>query len=293
MNRIIRNKKKIAISIAVIVVLYVLTFIVFFTTIKSQITHDYPARTPKIVIFGDTRTNHAEHRKIIKMMRDEKPSVVFNTGDLMTHGWSMFSWYFYHTIEKDLINEAEYFPAMGNHEHHSWFYYYYFDLPGKENYYSVNRYGIHFVVLDSNLGGKKFKPQAKWLEKDLEKNKNAPFIFLVFHHPLYSTMKIEDEKHIKEYIEPLLVKYDVPAVFNAHLHSYERSEVRGVQHIITAGGGAPLRKPIRHNDYSKVYVHDYNYTTMEFQGQNLAYKAYDYNRNVIDSLVFTPRKESM
>ncbi|WP_022849962.1 metallophosphoesterase family protein [Limisalsivibrio acetivorans] len=272
-------------------VLYIAFIFFIFLYFHYEIKHDPISRIPKIVIYGDTRTYHDTHRKIVEMIRSESPSVVFHTGDLMTHGWGLPDWFAFHRIEKELIKETDYYATLGNHEHNSLLYYLYFDFPGNEEYYSVDRYGIHFTVLNSTGDLSKDSEQYKWFVHDLRDHKDAAFKFVIFHHPLYSRMKVEDEMNIGESILPIMKKFKVHAVFNAHLHSYERSYVDGIHHIITAGGGAPLRGPRRENDYSKVYVRNYHYTKMYFEGDELVYKAIDIDGKEIDSLRFYPHKD--
>ena len=39
-----------------------------------------------IVIYGDTRTNHKPHKKIVKLIEARKPETVFHTGDMVNNG---------------------------------------------------------------------------------------------------------------------------------------------------------------------------------------------------------------
>ena len=49
-----------------------------------------------IIIYGDSRTNHQIHQKIIDEIIETKPSLVFHTGDLVGNGlnpdhWTIFN----------------------------------------------------------------------------------------------------------------------------------------------------------------------------------------------------------
>jgi 3',5'-cyclic AMP phosphodiesterase CpdA len=89
-----------------------------------------------------------------------------------------------------------------------------------------------------------WEKQIKWLESDLELHKDADFVFVSFHHPLYSSPESDDrreeQRELRKRFEPLLKRYRVTAVFSGHDHFYERNEVDGIHYIVTGGGGAPL-----------------------------------------------------
>ena len=206
-----------------------------------------------IVVYGDTRTNHQDHRNVVAAIMRTEPEVVFHTGDLVENGLAPEQWVIFGRITDRMRREAEFFPAIGNHENDSDLYFDNFDLPNNERWYSVRRNGIQFLVLDSCSGIETGSEQYQWLEEQL-KNSAAPYIAAVFHHPPYSTGPHgEDEMNLRESIVPLFEQYGVDVVFNGHDHAYERSLKGGVYYIVAGGGGAPLYGQQRESEYSQVF----------------------------------------
>ena len=60
------------------------------------------------IIYGDSRTNHEIHQKIIDEIIKLKPSVVFHTGDLVENGLIPDQWVIFNDIVSDLMEIAEF-----------------------------------------------------------------------------------------------------------------------------------------------------------------------------------------
>jgi len=103
-----------------------------------------------IVIFGDSQLNEAIQRKVVQAILTFKPSVVFRVGDNVEDGNDPEQWKLFNDINEPLLKTAEYFPALGNHEKESTLYFNNFPSLNGRRWYSVDRQGIHFVILDSN-----------------------------------------------------------------------------------------------------------------------------------------------
>lgn len=95
-------------------------------------------------------------------------------------------------------------------------------------YYSYNYGNAHFISLDS-YGS--FNDTAsimyKWLERDLQNNKQK-WTVAYFHHPPYSKGSHNSDWEIelidmRNHIVPLLEKYGVDLVLSGHSHNNERS----------------------------------------------------------------------
>jgi hypothetical protein len=129
-------------------------------------------------------------------------------------------------------------PAVGNHEYNKYrdkrrtlskFWRPQFTLPQngiaglKETNYYLNYQGTRFVVLNSN---EKIEPQARWLEKVLERNPNL-WTVVVFHHPVYSSIRGRDNKEVRNHWEPLFEKFKVDLVLQGHDHVYSRGRSPG------------------------------------------------------------------
>jgi predicted phosphodiesterase len=245
-----------------------------------------------ILIYGDTRTNHERHRKVMAKMLLYRPVVVFHTGDLVEDGFDSSEWDTFNNITADLRAGAEFFPALGNHENQSSLFFDNFDLPGNEQWYSVERNQIHFIVLNSCVATLAQSEQYQWLESDLANVPNSiKFIVAVFHHPPYSTgPHAEDEMGLRETIAPLFEQYHVDIVFNGHDHSYERSFCGERYYIVTGGGGAPMYPQIRHHPCSQLYLMKNHFCRLSRIGEELRVGVYDSNQRMIDQFVVTRTK---
>ncbi len=200
------------------------------------------------VVFGDTRTRHDLHRRIVQAIVATDPEFVVHTGDLVADGFDTAQWPRFFEIERELLRKTVYYPVLGNHERNNARFYEFFDV--QRPYYSFNWGSAHFAVLDSDLANWSVSPgererfwaeQLAWLEEDLRKAAKADFRFLVMHHPPMTAYQKEDHMS-KETpgLIPVCEKYKVTAVFAGHDHNYQRHLKNGVHYIVTGGGGAPL-----------------------------------------------------
>jgi hypothetical protein len=215
------------------------------------------------VTLGDTRSRHDVHQKIVGGIIKEKPLFVVNTGDLVSNGDNIKDWEQFFTINQPLMSNIPYFPVLGNHENDSQFYYDFFDLPGNERYYNFSVGDALFLVLDSegpkfqtpvyikkedreafweNYNLDYFKQQKAWVKNILDLNRDAGYIFVFMHKPLYSIKKsrLEGAKLRREFWGNIFEINHVQVVFSGHDHHYHHAVHGGTHYITTAGGGAGL-----------------------------------------------------
>jgi 3',5'-cyclic AMP phosphodiesterase CpdA len=144
-----------------------------------------------MAVYGDTRTGHTMHQIIADSMMTVQPAVVFHTGDLVNNGNIAEEWDIFNDITQRIRNNAEFFPALGNHENQSQLFFDNFDLPNNEQWYSVERNYTHFVILNSCVATGDPSEQDKWLQEDLYAvHDTIRFIVVIFHHPPYSTERM-------------------------------------------------------------------------------------------------------
>jgi hypothetical protein len=127
-------------------------------------------------------------------------------------------------------------PAWGNH-----------DLSGdstaavlgaRRHWYRWALDGAEILVLDSNRWSD--PKQRGWLARTL-KRFNVPLTVVVFHHPPYSVGTVHgSHRGVREAWVPLFEKHGVDLVLSGHNHLYERSLVRGIDYVVTGGGGSAL-----------------------------------------------------
>src|SRR5205085_12251619 len=139
----------------------------------------------QFVVFGDTRTRNDVHRQVIQaVLKQGIPDFVVHTGDLVADGFDSSLWPTFFDIERDLLRQTAFFPALGNHERNTKEYYEFFrvDTP----YYSFNWGNAHFAVLNSDFGNAAnsnsaketfWTAQTRWLDEDLAASQKADFRF--------------------------------------------------------------------------------------------------------------------
>jgi len=238
-----------------------------------------------IVVYGDTRTNHDDHRKVVEAIMKINPEVAFHVGDLVADGRVKAQWDVFFEISEPLLKIAEFYPVLGNHERNSQLYFDNFELPNNERWYSVDKYNIHFIILDSNVDSSIGSEQYNWLEADLKnRDKNVTFTAVVLHHPPYSTgHHKKDEKGLRETVVPLFEKYNVDIVFAGHDHDYERSLVNGIYYIVTGGGGAPHDRPqARTSPYSQIFINTLEFCALSIKDSQLLVEVFNEKSELID-----------
>lgn len=247
-------------------------------------TSDTPLPLLPIVIYGDTRTDHVAHRRVVDAIMKAKPRVVFHTGDLVEHGLNPDHWAVFKEITSELFETAKFYPSLGNHENDSRLYFDNFDLPNNERWYSVEVNHIHFVVLDSNSDIGKGSEQYQWLENDLRSiSAKRRLVIAIFHHPPFSTgPHAEDEKSLRKTFVPLFEKYGVDMVFNGHCHAYERSLRNNIYYIVTGGGGAPLHDQVRASPHSQVFIKVHHFCRLTVGENLITLSVFDIDSNLID-----------
>lgn len=203
------------------------------------------------VVFGDTRTRHDLHRRVIQAISATNPDFVVHTGDLVQNGNNTAQWPVFFDIEKDLLRKTVFYPVLGNHERNNARFHEFFETG--TGYYSFSWGSAHFSMIDSDVANvaesssereRFWTGQRHWLEEDLQKNQKADFRFVVMHHPPI-TVNHGNEGHVSKdtpLLIPLFEKMKVTAVFAGHDHDYQRHVQNGIQYIVTGGGGAPLAK---------------------------------------------------
>jgi acid phosphatase type 7 len=194
------------------------------------------------IVYGDTReqapalTQLNRHKLVADRIAQEQGiSFVLHTGDLVFNGDDLGEWGRFFEAGRQMLSSIPFFPVAGNHENNSSDYY---DTFGVAPYYSFNCANAHFALLDSNDGAD-LDAEAAWLSIDL--SVDTDWKFAVCHHPLYTS----DSNHwggntdLQEHWEPVFMENGINAVFNAHVHVYERDYENDIHYITIATGGAP------------------------------------------------------
>lgn len=217
------------------------------------------------VAIGDSRSRLDVHAKIVEKIMEKNPKFVVNSGDLVGNGLSIHDWEAFFKVNKEFMKNTPYYPVLGNHEKDSPYYYNFFDLPNNERYYNFTVGDALFIVLDSegprtnmpayvtddekdkywyDSGIKYQETQKEWLEDVLNLNKEAGFVFVFQHLPLYSVKKsrVEESKMARKFWGDIFARHGVQVFLNGHDHHYHHAIDNGVHFITSAGAGAPLYK---------------------------------------------------
>lgn len=272
-----------------------------FTTFPDKIV---PFR---FIVIGDTRSRHDIHRRNVERMIAEKPLFVINTGDLVGDGLNIHHWEKFFEINKDLMRSTPYYAALGNHEDDSRYYYDFFSLPGNERYYTFNVGDALFVVLDSegpafqtpayikkenreyfwnNYNLKYFEEQKAWLDHTLTMHKDAGYIFVFFHAPLFSVKpsRVEDAKMRRAFWGDIFERHGVQVVMNGHDHHYHHAFAGGTHYITTAGGGAGLYDATALQPETVKVAKVEHFVVVDVGLQQAVLRAIDINGNLIEEI---------
>ena len=207
-----------------------------------------PGVSFRFVVFGDTRTRHEWHQKIVNAIVKVEPDFVVHTGDLVADGSDGAQWPVFFSIERELLRRTVFFSVLGNHERNNRRFYSFFNVTTP--YYSFDWGSVHFALLDSDIGNVAagsadrqsfWSEQQRWLEEDLAKAKSAEFRLVVMHHPPITAVKRrQGDDKLLQGLMAVFEKHEVTAVFSGHDHNYQRHLKNGVTYVVTGGGGAPL-----------------------------------------------------
>lgn len=244
------------------------------------------------VVYGDSRSRHDVHRKVLEKILAAKPAFVVHTGDQVADGQNASQWPTFFEVTRELLRSTPFFPALGNHERNTPFWYQLFAKTS--GYYSFDWANAHFTILNSDVRNvtppeaqeEYWSKQIAWLEEDLEKSRNADFHFVVFHHPPYTAVqrRKEESARVAARLAPLLRKHKVDAVFGGHDHNYQHHLESGIHYVVTGGGGAPLydvSAPIPGVTLKAESIE--NYVLARMEGRTVRFEARALDGRLLDS----------
>jgi len=193
------------------------------------------------VIYGDTRTFPEQHKKVIAAITQYNPEFLIHTGDYIQDGRIWDQWQEFFDASRSFSSFIPLLTVIGNHERTADNYLKLFALPGNEQWYSFDYLNAHFVMLNTEEDFSPGSLQYQWVEAELKNSRpKYKWLFVIQHRQTFSSGKRGSDKKILENLEPLFRHNQVDVVFCGHEHFYERQRQKGVNYIITGGGGAPL-----------------------------------------------------
>jgi hypothetical protein len=272
------------------------------TSLKPGITLNFSqfvaGKPIHMVAYGDTRfadpavttgTNPRVRKWLVDRIAEEKPSVLLITGDTPFHGASTDDWkVFDQETEPWRTERILQLPTTGNHEVYGGrdqgLSNYLDHFPAIERHlnYSALLGNVEVISLDMDgLGGEQ---QVIWFGDQLEHvPPQVDFLMILYHMPwmadeqthvfirLPSADALEFRKVLEAHLDKLRARV---LVLNGHIHNYERFERRGVEYVVTGGGGAePYPLLIRgaadlYHDHPRGHP-VYHYLTLDVSGRSL------------------------
>ena len=273
----------------------------------------YPDKTIpfNFAAIGDTRSRKDIHSKILAKVMEVNPRFLINSGDLVGNGRSINDWESFFEVSNKFMRNIPYYPVLGNHEKDSPYYYDLFDLPNNERYYYYTVGDALFIVVDSE-GIHETTPayiknrekywtdsgldydikQKEWLEKVLELHKEAGFIFVFQHLPLYSIMKnrVEESEETRNFYGDIFERHGVQVFINGHDHHYHHALKNNVHYITAAGGGAPLYDFDAIQPETVKYSKIEHFLNVEVNKKEAVIHVIDINDNEIETIKVKRRK---
>lgn len=191
------------------------------------------------IVYGDTQDelpnfSQNERHKLVadRIAQEENVLFVINTGDLVNDGNNSADWDRYFAATRTMGAKLPVYPAHGNHDGDSLYY----DIFQVSPYYSFACANASVIILDTIDSQPK---QTEWLKTDLENDQEWKFVF--FHYPMYTSEAnhFGGWENFKQDWENIFIDNGVNAVWNGHIHAYERYWENGVMYMVVGIGGGP------------------------------------------------------
>ena len=257
-----------------------------------------PGQPIRLVAYGDMRftdpgvtsgTNPRVRKWLVEHIADKHPDALLLTGDMPFTGSSTADWQVFQAETARWREERILLlPAPGNHEvkgdKSAGIANYLANFPSiaKHRYYSAVLGSVEVISMDSNLPTGPSSAQGKWFASQLNNVPNQiEFLFILFHIPwmadrqsqVFAGIPTGESIALRNILEARLARIHAKVViFNGHIHNYERFESRGVEYVITGGGGAEPY-PLLFRGHADLYRDPgfpvYHYLTLEVSNHQL------------------------
>ncbi len=236
-----------------------------FTTMSTD-----PCEPFTFIVIGDNRADfdgtgpNPNWEGILAEALAHAPLFFVNTGDMVKNGDDPVEWSNFIDMSEPGFAQVPSILSIGNHDNEgdngpTSHFAQLFEFPKNsqnnyESYFSLDIGPIHFVNLDSNIGGASFADQVVWLASDLAAT-DKPWKMVVQHHSIYSRgnhftgeeFDGDRQGYLNAELIPLYDANDVDFVFSGHSHNYERYaptvgvdpefDDSGIPRSCPAGGG--------------------------------------------------------
>ena len=234
-------------------------------------------------------TNPRVRKWLAGRIADERPQALLLTGDMPYVGSKSGDWQvFQNETSRWREQHIVQLPATGNHEIRGDRvvginnFLANFPAIAKHRYYSALLGNVEVISLDCTLSSTSTSPQARWFETQLNQvQSQVDFLFILYHMPWMADRQTQvfvglpspEALKLRNIVESHLSRIRAKiVVFNGHIHNYERFERRGVEYVVTGGGGAEPY-PVLFRGSADLY-HDsgfpvYHYLTLDVSNHQL------------------------
>jgi acid phosphatase type 7 len=269
------------------------------------------SRGARFLYLGDAQTGLENWGRLLKAAHRRHPDVDFIllAGDLVDRGNERTNWDHFFLRADGVFDRVPLMPCVGNHEYLDMgprLYRAFFELPRNgpkgidpDLVYYFECGDACVAVLDSTIAV--FDPiqarrQAEWLDATLE-NTEAPWKFVLFHHPVYPSHPWRDTPALREHWVPIFDKHHVDLVLQGHDHAYLRTyPLRGHRRVEAPSEGTIYVVAVSgdkfvdqaHRDYidvGKTGVSTYQTIDIDGPSNRLTYRAWTEEGTIIDELV--------
>ena len=248
----------------------------FLTAVNEQ--------TPfRFVWIGDYRTGTAVHDQIARLVPQYSPRFYLNGGDVaVTGSYTDFKNEFFRQGELNLISSIPFFLTTGNHE--TW------DIntkaftkgitvqSGTEDYYSFDYGNMHVLVLNNMVNYSIGSNQYNFAMADLGSTTKT-WKLVISHYPGYCSGGNGVDSGMIRMSQNIFVPKGVDMVISGHSHFYQHNRVSGIEHMVLAGGGAPLYDPT-YASFTIKSIKDYNFGIVDVSSNSFLLRVFN-NMNVL------------
>lgn len=170
---------------------------------------------------------------------------------------------------------------------HKW---YRFDLPaGGKPAATVLVIDTNFVF-NGGLSSRERQKQGIWLADQLSARREAPFVFVLGHHPLYSGGSHGDTRTLVHHLDPLFRRHKVDLYLCGHDHDLQHIEFKShpTSFVVSGAGGARARE-VRERKGGAFAKAVYGFTHIELAQDRFVLRHVDANGNRLHAFEKTKR----
>jgi hypothetical protein len=268
----------------------------------SALTLKFPqfsgAKAIHLIAYGDCRftdpsvttgTNPRVRKWLVEQIAREHPEVLLLTGDTPFTGAKAADWQVFQDETAPWRDEKTLqLPTTGNHEAYGdkgqgiANYLDHFPAIERHRYYSALLGNVEVISLDLTGDLSAGGAQASWFASQLDHvPAQVDFLMILYHRPwmadeqsnLFVHLPAPEELMFRGVLETHLNRLRAKViVFNGHIHNYERFERKGVEYVVTGGGGAepyPILLRGSADLYRDTGFPVYNYVIVDITGRQL------------------------